>query len=443
LINIWDKLWSSFLFLPLFLIAVALVLAVSVPRLEIQVEAMVPWLVMTPESSQKLLAAVATSMMTMASLVFSITIVTLSIATSQLGPRLLRKYMSMRSTQTALGLFVGTGIYAIVVLMTVRNKEDGEFVPYIAVTLGVLLTLLSLVYLIYFIHRISYLIQAPNAVQSVAYDLDKAIERLYPERFGAPAKELSAEDVQRKLNAMGDNYRQIPSEEEGYLQSIDTDGLMELAKKHDLILQLHYQPGQFVLKGAPVVKAWPAEREKIDLETQLNRAFITGNRPTPRQDVESSINELVELALRALSPALNDPFTAINCIDRLAASLSRLAQREIPTPYRLDDEGNLRLVTKGGDFSAALSTAFDGIRRSAAKQPGVQMRLLESLALVGKFTHREEDRVGIQRQADMIREAAEREIAEPNDLAEMKKRYQAVQETVRQAAHVAQAKPPE
>lgn len=441
LVNLWDRLRSTFVFVPLLIVAGLMVLGLVMPQIEMRFEKRVPWLVMTPESVQNLLSAIATSMMTVASLVFSIAMVTLSIAMSHLGPRLLRTYTSMRSTQIALGLFVGTGIYSILVLMAVRNQDEGEFVPHLAVILAVLLTLLALVYLVYFVHRVSYLIQAPNAAHAVSHDLDRTIERLYPERFGKSAANLTAEEVKRKLDSMGENYQVVPAPRDGYIESIDTDGLMRLAAKHDLVLLLYHRPGQFVLAESPLVKVWPLERKGLDIPREIRRAFILGNRAMPRQDVECAINELVEVALRALSPSMNDPYTAINCIDRLAASLARLAEREIPSAYRLDEQGNLRMILKPVDFHGALDAAFDQIRQNSTTHVAVQIRLLDALALIARFTHREEDRTAVQLQADMIRTAAERNITEQNDLGDVQERYADVEQTLRQTAHVAQAKP--
>jgi uncharacterized membrane protein len=155
------------------------------------------------------------------------------------------------------------------------------------------------------------------------------------------------------------NVYRVKSKHDGYLQAIDNEELMKLACKHDLLLRLNYRPGKFVIQNSEWITVYPRERVTRKLLKKLDNTLILGRKRTEQQDVEFSIEQLVEIALRALSPSLNDLFTAIRCLDRLAAGLSRLAQRNFPSSYRYDNKGNLRVIAESVTFAELVDTAFN------------------------------------------------------------------------------------
>ena len=200
---------------------------------------------------------------------------------------------------------------------------------------------------------------------------------------------------------------------EGYVQAVDGDGLLEIAREKNIILHLRSRPGDFITVGSPLAEIWPADDHSSegiseeDLTEPLNETLITGIRRTPRQDVECAVDELVEVAVRSLSPGINDPFTAINCIDHLSAALGRLAERELPSAYRCDENNQLRIITHPVTFPNVLDAAFNQIRQYGRDSVAVTIRLLEALASVAAHVVREEDKVAIRLHGKMIAQNAD------------------------------------
>lgn len=264
-------------------------------------------------------------------------------------------------------------------------------------------------------------------------DLDDAIARLFPEEIGdAVDDEQRNNDHGRDQAArLGENYPVVRSTQDGYIQAIDMDSLMRMACERDLLLRLRSRPGNFIASGSPLADVWtcgePSAEDSNagDLTATLNDTVIVGIRRTPRQDVECAIEELVEIAVRALSPGINDPFTAMNCIDRLGAALGRLSERKLPTAYRCDDEGSLRLIVRTVSFANALDAAFSQIRQYGHNSVAVTIRLLEALTSVAEHVQRDEDRYVVKLHAEMVSRHAE-SFSEEHDKGEIFERLQRV-----------------
>lgn len=302
-------------------------------------------------------------MVSVAATSFSITIVALQLAASNFGPRILRNFMRDTGNQIVLGTFIGTFIYCLLVLRTIHGEGDGYsvFVPQLSVTVGMILAITSIGVLIYFIHHAATIIQASHVISEISADLNDAIKRLFPENIGHGASQhkRSFGEIPTNLNA----EVPIKATGSGYIQAVDDEKLMQIACQQNLLLRLKYRPGKFVVKGSDLVLVFPEKRVNLKLTTQINDAFILGNERTEQQDVEFPINQLVEIALRAISPAVNDPFTAIRCIDRLSAGLSHLAQKDFPSPYRYDRDHNLRVIADPVTFAGLTDAAFNQIRQ--------------------------------------------------------------------------------
>lgn len=191
----------------------------------------------------------------------------------------------------------------------------------------------------------------------------------------------------------------------GYVQGIDLDALMSIAREHDLLIHLECRPGDHVVRDCPVATVWP--RASDDVARAVNGALIVGSQRTPVQDLEFSIDQLVEVAVRALSPGINDPFTAMTCVDRLSASPCVLARRSIPSPVRRDEAGRARVVARPWTFGSALDAAFDQIRQYGHGSTAVSIRLVEGLALITRHVRRADDRAAVQRQLEMIERGAD------------------------------------
>ncbi|MGQ9572227.1 MAG: DUF2254 domain-containing protein [Dehalococcoidia bacterium] len=378
-----------------------------------------------PDGARILLSTIAGSMITVAGVVFSVTILTLSFASSQFGPRLLRNFMRDQGNQIVLGTFLATFIYSILVLRTVRGGAD-DFVPYISVTFAIVLALASLGVLIYFIHHVSASIQADNIIAAVGRDLREAIDRLFPAGlgYGSPGPESGKE--QDLPESFEQEAQPIAAEASGYLQAVDNDGLIVLATERDLLLRLERRPGDFVGQEAVLASVWPAGRIDEEVVHGIRQAFILGTRRTPVQDVEFAIDQLVEIAVRALSPGVNDPFTAMTCVDHLGAALTRMVERPIPSACRYDEGGKLRVIADVSTFAGIVDAAFNQIRQYARCSASVTIRLLETIAEVATHASTNAQREVVLRHASMIASGSRKGLAEERDVADVQERYQAV-----------------
>ena len=374
--------------------------------------------------SSYILSAIAGSMISVATTAFSITIVALQLASSQFGPRLLRNFMQDTGNQIVLGTFISTFVYSLMVLRTINGVSKNEFVPHISVTCGIGLAIASIGVLIYFIHHSATSIQVDHVISKVGCELDEAIDRLFPQQIGRGASKYRAEPLTSDIPADFDREAAaIQAMSSNYVQAVNTDQLMQIATAGNLLIQLQRHPGDFTIKGSPLARIYPAESGGKKLVKQINDAFVLGSQRTDQQDVEFSINQLVEIAVRALSPGINDPFTAVRCIDQLSAALCHLAQKEIPSAYRYDDADMLRIIAEPVTFVGVADAAFNQIRQYGQTSVAVTMRLLEAIAVIAPFTHTKADRAALLRHANMIERGSQESIPEELDRNDIKARY--------------------
>ncbi len=382
----WSRLNSSFWFVP----AVMAVAAVALSFILIEVDAAhqvaqagnpSTFYTFGPEGARAILSVIATSMITVASLIFSITMLSLQLASSQFGPRVLGNFMRDRSNQIVLGTFIATFLYCLFVLRSVRGMENSSFVPHLAVGFGVLLAAASVAVLIYFIHHIATSIRVETLLAKLAAEGRASADRLFPERLGrGPAEERGKATGQQPPDGFVEGSRHIAADSHGYVQSIGGDVLMRIAAEHDLVLRIEARPGAFVTEGACVITAWPKATVSEEIDEDLRGAVVIGPDRTTYQDLEFAIRRIVELAQRSLSPGINDPTTALYCIDRLGQVLDRVAGRDIPSPMRLDQSGQLRILAEVFDLGEVTCRAFAAIARYGMTDADVVTRLVETLA---------------------------------------------------------------
>jgi uncharacterized membrane protein len=433
-----DSLHSSFWFIPTLMVVLAIGLSLATigidQKLEGDIIGNLGWAyALGPNGSRAILSAIAGSMVTVATTAFSITIVALQLASSQFGPRLLRNFMQDTGNQIVLGTFISTFVYSLMVLRTINGVAENEFVPHISVTCGLGLAIASIGVLIYFIHHSATSIQVDHLISKVGSELDEAIDRLFPKQVGRGAGKHRAEPLTSDIPANFDrSATAIQATSSNYVQAIDTDQLMQIATEYNILLQLQRRPGDFVIKGSLLALIYPAESGSKKLVKQINDAFVLGSERTEQQDVEFSINQLVEIAVRALSPGINDPFTAIRCIDQLSAALCHLAQKEIPSAYRYDDQDKLRVIAEPVTFVDVTDAAFNQIRQYGQTSVAVTMRLLEAIAAITPFTHTKADRAALLRHANMIEHGSEEGISEELDRKDIKERYLAAVRAIEQ-----------
>lgn len=434
-LTFWEKLRATYWVLPTVMLVAAIALSLTTVVLDrlIQIQTMplFDWLnVGGAEGTRTLLSTIAGSMITIAGVAFSVIIVAFTLASSQFGPRILSNFMRDRGNQFVLGTFIATFIYCLLVLRTIENEADSRFIPHLSVFTALLLTIASLGVLIYFIHHAAISIQANHIIAEIGRELDDAIMRLFPEKTWRLTLEQdlrSEEDVPPDFE---EKVRPISANQSGYLQAVDYDGLVDMAVEKGIILRLEHRPGDFITQGSKLVLAYPSENVDDESIDQINDAIILGPQRQRLQDVEFAVNQLVEIAVRALSPGINDPFTAVSCIDQLEASLVRLAERSIPSGYLYDDGDQLRLLTNAVTFVGLTETAFNQIRQYGRSSTAVSIRLLESIATIVTKTEDDLYRAALLRQAVIIRESSQTAFPAKYDRQTIEKRYELVREAL-------------
>jgi uncharacterized membrane protein len=375
------------------------------------------------DAARQILTAIAAAVITVVTLVFSITIVTLTLASTQFGPRMLRNFIRDRITQLTLGTFVATFVYAILALISIAPSSHGEFVPHLSVTVTMVLVVLDVAVLVVFIDHIAKSIQLPQVIASIAGDLSRAIDAdsALPAPVGLKAGPSLAEVMVR----LDEDSGVVRAPRSGYLQFVRIDALVEVAARSGAVIRLAHRPGHFVLQGQPLAEVWPAAAAPGVART-LGGAHATGPHRTLTQDLSFAVDQLVEIAIRALSPAVNDTFTAIACIDWLGDALCKIAERWQPDAVHRDATGRVRVIARTVEFRRLAERAHDKIRQASRAMPAVMIRQLETIAKVMTYTSSAEQRAVLVEQAEMILRSSEESVPEAADRMDVRRRHAAV-----------------
>lgn len=397
------------------------VLTLSIDRAASHGELSLPsWVVSgSPDAARQILSSLAAAIITVVGVVFSVMIVTLTLASSQFGPRMLRTFIRDRGTQLTLGTFVATFFYAMLALIS----TGATFVPHLSVTIALALTAVDLGVLIYFIHHTATVIQLPEVIASIAHDLARAIDAeagalaAWPGIGNGPAPDV----LRARLDGDG---RVVAAPASGYLRFVKHATLVRIAAEYDAVILLNHRPGHFLTQGHAMATVWPPEvADKIG--ERLERVHITGPLRTLSQDIAFGIDQLVEIAIRALSPAVNDTFTALTCIDWLGDSLSKIAVAWHPQAFHRDGTGEVRLITAPVSYERLVQRSFEKIRQAAGGMPAVLIRQLDALHEVMTVAPVSRSQVLLD-QADMIQRLNLRTVPEATDQADVTARYEAL-----------------
>ncbi|GJE12794.1 MULTISPECIES: DUF2254 domain-containing protein [Methylobacterium] len=370
------------------------------------------------EGARALLSAVASSNIGVAGTTFSITIAALTLASGQMGPRLLRNFIRDARNQTVLGIFLGTFAYALMVLRTVRTVDEDPFVPHLAITGALVLALVAVGTLVWFVHHIATSINIETVVDAVQRDLCEAIAAHTRDEPGVAQTDPAP--TGRAVAATGG----------GYVQAMDTGVLADWAHENRARVTLRVRPGDYVPSGFPIAFLSP---QTEGAEAAILGAVTLGYRPAALQDPEFSIRQLVEIAVRALSPGINDPFTAGSVVDHLGDALCRIAPRHLQTGVVLR-AGHPVLVHPVTDYDGLCDAMFHMIRQNAAGSVHVLGRMLDVLARVAEVETRTDRTAELARHADLVIAAARRDVADPSDLGDLEDRHRHFRATARVAA---------
>lgn len=370
-----------------------------------------------PDGAHEVLSTIAGSMITVAGVVFSITIVAIAYAASQYGPRILTNFMSDRGNQVTLGTFIATFVYCLVVLRTIRGGDEGEFVPQLAVMVGLLLALCSIAVLIFFIHHVPRSIHINNVVARVGKQLLHSVEKRFPAHIGKAVEEEEEKPsggAAEQALVRGSNVVHIGAAANGYVEAVDDQTLLQTACRHELVLRLHQGPGDFVLRGQRLISAWPDRGVDKEIRRALQRSYSIGNSRTPTQDLFFLVDELVEIAARALSTGVNDPYTAITCLDWLAAAGAELGRRQNPSEHRVDENGALRVIAPPQSFPDFIKRGFGRMRQYVARDMNAAVHALDSLASISKQCELAKRRQTLREEAEKLLLLVEQELQGPS-----------------------------
>jgi len=430
--QLWSNLRSSFWFVPSLILVFSIALAVAL--IEADSAGSDQWLAQWPrlfgagaEGARGMMSTIAGSMMTVVGVTFSMVLVVLALASSQYTSRILRNFMRSRVTQVVLGTFAGIFTYCLIVLRTIRGGDESAFVPNLAVFFGLVLALGGVGALMFFIHHIASSIQASNIIASVAQDTIAAIDRLFPEELGHGPGEDGDDQAPRALSER--NWRAVPAEESGYLQSVNNAALLRLARDRETIVWIEHRIGGFVVQNTTLASL--CLEDPLDQETigALQAAFSISRYRTVEQDPAFGIRQIVDVALKALSPGINDTTTAVTCVDYLTVILARLASRRFPTSRRYED-GELRVITVAPTFEDLLAGSFDEIRRNAEANVAVMNRMLGALETIGTLTASPRRRRALGEHVQWISEMADRTTKSTHDRARIERRLMQVREAL-------------
>ena len=415
--QLWSNLRSSFWFVPSLILAFSIALAMAL--VQVHSTANSQWLARWPhlfgasaEGSRQMLSTIAGSMMTVVGVTFSMTLVALVLASSQYTSRILRNFMGDLVTQVLLGVFSGVFAYCLIVLRTIRSGDEGGFVPSLAVFFAMVLAMSGIGVLIFFIHHIASSIQASSIIATVADETITAIDLLFPEKIGH--EPMDSQENQTGLPLTEQNWQAVPARRNGYIQSVDNAALLSLARKHKTVVRMEIGIGHFVVQNetlASLTLEGPLEK---DIIAALQAAYSIDRHRTVHQDCAFGIRQIVDMALRALSPGINDTTTAVMCLNYLTAILARLASRGIPSSRRYED-GELRIIAIGPTFASLVAESFDQIRGSANGNVAIMIQMLGSIQTIASLTASPDRRQVLREQAQWIAELAERTIESPHD----------------------------
>ena len=353
-----------------------------------------------PEGARAVLSTVASSTITVAGVVFSITLAAVTYASGQYGPRLLTNFQRDRGNQLTLGTFIATFLFCLVVLRTIRSAEEASadsggtlreaFVPHLAVYGAIGLAIASIAVLVYFVHHVTDSIHINNVVARIGRQLIEDIECL-------PSEPPPARPAPALTDPVG-----IRSTRTGYVEAADSTALLAVAARFDLQIRLLSRPGDFVTAGQVLLEASPAASVEPEVADDCRSAFAFGRKRTPLQDLRFGIDELVEIAARALSPGVNDPFTAIACIDWLGAAITLLAERHLPDGLCAGEDGVVRVGAEPLDFASYATTAFGQLRSYAANDPNAGAHAVRTLATIAERVRDPVKRAAIEYQREAL-----------------------------------------
>lgn len=427
--SIWLDIRASFWFLPSLMIIAAIILAFDLQLLEKLVSVDTDFLygfffLLGADGARSFLSTIAAATITIASITFSITIVVLNLASTQFGPRLIRNFREDRDIQAVLGFFTATFIYCLLVLRSIGSEGPGEALPTIAVLFATVLAIANVWVLIFFIHHIAKSIQVEEVISAVSNELFEKVDAFFSEeaklhehiRF--PDKETeSIEDLEKFYTYP------LKAAKRGYMHCVEYQRLFSLSEKNDITLKIFCRAGDHVLQNQTLAMIYSKDIFAPEKSDKFLQSFIISRQRTPLQDVEYSINQLVEIAVRALSPGVNDPFTAVACIDRLGSAISHIFTKDMPPSSLYNENNKLRIERKVVDSLGIVDACFNQIRQNGYSVVAVATRLMETLTKIAEQSRIPEHRQALYKHANDIYVTSSSKFSSKRDREDLFERY--------------------
>ena len=418
LIKLWNDLQSSYYFIPGLMAVGAVFLAMLTSHIDKTWDNTLAenlgWFYSNKaDGARAILTTIAGSMMTVASVTFSITMVAVTSAAGQYGPRLIGNFMRDRANQITLGTFTSTFVYCLLILRIARTGdasgiENGvtEFVPNLSLLVAMGLTMVSVGVMIFFIHHIPETLNVGNITGQVGRKLRRDIKDMYPENIGNDDADIEINpDCYHHKDAAA-----VTAVAEGYIQAVNEMAILDWATKNDAVVRLQYRPGDFAVSGDALMHVWkkdaPDEPLKDESLHELRAGYAMGQDRTAHQNILFLADELVEILARALSPGVNDPFTAINCINWFHSAIQTMTKVNLPSPYRRDETGELRVISYPISFKRFVSVICDQSRSYVATDRNTTLKMLTMLTELAAQTEKDECRTVLKQQIEKLKQAA-------------------------------------
>ncbi len=402
----WDRLKVSFWFAPVVMSVIAILLAWFMYFLdglipnEILAESRLI-LTGTPGEMRAALISMATTILATAGIVFTLLTLPLSTVAAQYGSRLLRVFLGDRTTQLVLGTFVATFVYCLAAALTILPVQVEPEGPQLTVTFGLLLLLASFASLILLVQHISTMLQAPNIAAAAGAELREVVLSEMPEQL--VGRDDCMDGLKTFPASLGeDNGYVVRARKSGAIQYIDPQYLLTLAGEHNLVIRLLRKPGHIVWRDEQIALVWPAAQVDEELDPQIRNAFRIGNGRTPTQDVVYAVNQLVEMAVRAMSAAINDPFTAMTCLDHIGEGLALFIKQGEKSSCYYDQKNQLRLILEPVTFAELLNSAFDMLRHASCDNASVLLHILKVIDAIGRETNLSQARQELLRHVNLV-----------------------------------------
>lgn len=422
----WEYLRGALWALPSLAVVLALLAGSALSLVEVPEGSAFDRLVFqgTPDDARTLLIGIASTMITVIALVLGLTVVALQLSSTQFSPRLLHNFLRDRVNQVVLSVFVATFTYSTAGLYTVgisEGRRTTDF-PRLAVTGALVLLFACLLTLVLFVHHLIHSIQIDEIMRQVERHTLHVVEHELPVRTGAAAEELPVPPVWAVA---------LPAYRSGYVQRVHPEVLLPAAVERDVVVVATTMVGEHAIEGTPLLWVWRSSPEQApprpaDLEPVLRDSVRLGFERTMEQDAAFGVRQLADIGTKAMSPAINDPYTAVQAVQHLSVLLASLARRRLGDVVLRDDSGTVRVAVPERDLAYYLDLACAQIRRNGAREPRVMRALLRGLAAVGGFCGSDEQRALVAEQVRLVIAEAEAAISQPADLAPVREHADAV-----------------